>query len=93
MEETQRIYGSREDLVLMGTKEAALKEADALVICTEWQNFKAPDFEVIKAELKTPVIIDGRNLFDPERMQAKGVEYYAIGRGLSVASGNEDQAS
>jgi len=55
-----------------------------LVICTEWQNFKAPDFDLIKAELKQPVIIDGRNLFDPERVKAKGVEYYGIGRGLSV---------
>lgn len=90
MEETQRIYGSRDDLALMGTKEAALKEADALVICTEWQNFKAPDFDVIKAELKTPVVIDGRNLFDPERMKAKGIEYYAIGRGLSVVINEVD---
>jgi len=84
MEETQRIYGSRDDLALMGTKEAALKGADALVICTEWQNFKAPDFDLIKTELKQPVIVDGRNLFDPVRVKAKGIEYYAIGRGLSV---------
>lgn len=84
MEETQRIYGSREDLALMGTKEAALKGADALVICTEWQNFKAPDFNVIKTEIKAAVVIDGRNLFDPEQMKAKGIEYYAIGRGLSL---------
>jgi len=84
MEETQRIYGSREDLALMGTKEAALKGADALVICTEWQNFKAPDFDLIKTELKQPVIVDGRNLFDPARVKAKGIEYYGIGRGLSV---------
>ena len=84
MEETQRIYGSREGLALMGTKEAALKGADALVICTEWQNFKAPDFDLIKAELNQPVIVDGRNLFDPARVKAKGIEYYGIGRGLSV---------
>jgi len=57
-----------------------------LVICTEWQNFKAPDFDLIKAELKQPVIIDGRNLFDPERVKAKGIEYYGIGRGLSVGA-------
>ena len=86
MEETQRIYGSREGLALMGTKEAALKGADALVICTEWQNFKAPDFDLIKAELNQPVIVDGRNLFDPARVKAKGIEYYGIGRGLSVGS-------
>jgi len=53
---------------------------DALVICTEWQNFSAPDFDIIKCELQEPVIFDGRNLFDPERMQAKGFVYRSIGR-------------
>lgn len=80
MEETQRIYGSRENLNLMGTKEAALKGADALVICTEWQNFKAPDFDVIKSELSEAVIFDGRNLFEPSRMKEKGFTYWSIGR-------------
>ena len=54
------------------------------MIFTEWQNFKVPDVDVIKAELKTPVIIVSKNLFDPERMEAKGIEYYAVGRGLSA---------
>jgi UDPglucose 6-dehydrogenase len=84
MEETQRIYGVREDLTLVGTKEAALKGADALVICTEWQHFRAPDFEVIKTQLKQPLIFDGRNLFEPARMHKKGFTYFAIGRGESV---------
>ena len=84
MEETQRIYGNRNGLTLMGTKEAALKNADALVICTEWQTFKAPDFDLIKCELKNPLIFDGRNLFEPKRMANKGIMYYGIGRGLSV---------
>ncbi len=84
MEEAQRIYGNRPELELMGTKESALKEADALVICTEWESFRAPDFEVIKQALKRPLIFDGRNLFDPERMAAKGIEYFSIGRGLSL---------
>lgn len=70
----------------MGTKEAALCGADALVICTEWQNFKAPDFNALKNELSAAVIFDGRNLFDPNRLAEKGIDYYAIGRGLSVAS-------
>jgi len=86
MEETQRIYGNRDNLLLMGTKEAALCGADALVICTEWQNFKAPDFNALKNELSAAVIFDGRNLFDPNRLAEKGIDYYAIGRGLSVAS-------
>lgn len=84
MTEAQRIYGQRADLKLMGTKEAALQGADALVICTEWQSFRAPDFNVIKESLKQPVIFDGRNLFDPERLQARGFTYYGIGRGASV---------
>lgn len=86
MEETQRIYGVRPDFVLCGTKEAALQGADALIICTEWQQFKAPDFDFLKQQLKTPVIFDGRNLFDPERLKQKGFSYYAIGRGQSVVS-------
>lgn len=84
MEETQRIYGSRQDLKLMGTKEAALDGADFLVICTEWQSFRAPDFELIKRQLSEPLIFDGRNLYEPSRMAEYGFKYYAIGRGLSV---------
>lgn len=84
MNETQRIYGTRDDLVLMGTKEAALNGADVLVICTEWQAFRAPDFDLIKNALSHPVIFDGRNLYEPSIMKDYGIEYYAIGRGLSV---------
>lgn len=84
MEECQRIYGSRDDLLLVGTKEAALKGASALVVCTEWQNFKAPNFDEIKADINPAVIFDGRNLYSPTRMQEKGIDYYAIGRGKSV---------
>jgi UDPglucose 6-dehydrogenase len=81
MEETQRIYGTRDDLALCGTKETTLKEADALIIVTEWQSFRAPDFELIKQQLTSPVIFDGRNLYKPERMQRKGFTYYSVGRG------------
>jgi UDPglucose 6-dehydrogenase len=84
MEETQRIYGSRAELSLMGTKEAALDGADFLVICTEWQAFRAPDFELIKSKLTLPLIFDGRNLYEPQMMMEYGLHYYAIGRGLSV---------
>jgi UDPglucose 6-dehydrogenase len=84
MEETQRIYGSRDDLSLMGTKESALEGADFLVICTEWQAFRAPDFELIKEKLSVPLIFDGRNLYEPSLMMEYGLHYYAIGRGLSV---------
>ncbi len=84
MEEARRIYGDRSDLVLVATKEDALKGADALVICTEWQNFRAPDFDLIKATLKQAAIFDGRNLYEPERMAQRGFTYYGIGRGASV---------
>ncbi|AJJ64151.1 UDP-glucose dehydrogenase family protein [Yersinia aldovae] len=84
MDEAQRIYGARDDLRLMGTKESALQGADALVICTEWQSFRAPDFDVIKSRLKQPIIFDGRNLYDPERLNSRGFTYYGIGRGVSI---------
>jgi len=84
MEETQRIYGIRADLQLVGTKEAALHQADVLVICTEWKTFRSPDFDLLKQSLRQPVIVDGRNLFDPAKMQQLGFTYYAIGRGDSV---------
>ncbi|UOG93282.1 MAG: UDP-glucose/GDP-mannose dehydrogenase family protein [Candidatus Thiothrix sulfatifontis] len=81
MEECTRIYGQRPDLKLCQTAEAALEGADCLVIVTEWQQFRSPDFEVIKSKLKDPVIVDGRNLYSPEQMAKKGITYYAIGRG------------
>jgi len=80
MEETQHIYGQQPLLQLCGTKEAALNNADALIIMTEWRQFKAPDFELLKNTLKQPVIFDGRNLFDPARMKEKGFTYKGIGR-------------
>jgi UDPglucose 6-dehydrogenase len=85
MEETQRIYGARDDLALVGTKESALKGADALVICTEWKGFTAPDFQSMAAQLKERLIFDGRNLYDPARLAANGWTYYGIGRGASCA--------
>ena len=80
MHEAQRLYGNRADLTLCGTKEAALKGADALVIVTEWQAFKAPDFDFIRQQLRQPLIFDGRNLFEPKRMAKKGIVYRSIGR-------------
>ncbi|GHA88732.1 UDP-glucose dehydrogenase family protein [Modicisalibacter luteus] len=80
MEETQRIYGNRDDLALCGTKEAALKGADALIIVTEWKSFRAPDFELIKQQLSQPIIFDGRNLYEPKRMSKKDFIYYSVGR-------------
>ena len=80
MEEAQHIYGNRSDLMLTGTKEAALSGADCLVIMTEWRQFKAPDFDAIKQALKSPVVFDGRNLYEPHRMKERGIDYFGIGR-------------
>ncbi|VFP84112.1 UDP-glucose 6-dehydrogenase [Candidatus Erwinia haradaeae] len=84
MHETKRIYGLRHDLKLMESKELALQNADGLIICTEWQHFQYPDFTLMKNKLKTPVIFDGRNIYDPEKLKQYGFIYYAIGRGASL---------
>jgi len=80
MEETRRIYPDQDGLVLCGSAEEALQGADVLTIVTEWQEFRSPDFSLIKKELSVPVIFDGRNLYDPGIMTAEGITYYAIGR-------------
>ena len=81
MPETLRIYGERRDLILCRTCPETLEGADALAIVTEWQEFRSPDFPQIKATLRSPVIFDGRNLYDPSQMARAGFSYYAIGRG------------
>ncbi|MCA0275157.1 MAG: UDP-glucose/GDP-mannose dehydrogenase family protein [Proteobacteria bacterium] len=80
MNEAQQIYGQRDDLLLCGTKEAALRGADALLIATEWKNFRAPSFELIRQQLSQPVIFDGRNLYDPAVVARHGITYVSIGR-------------
>jgi len=87
MEEAQRLYGDRDDLTLCGTKEATLRDADALIVLTEWQMFRAPDFDLLKDKLKASVVFDGRNLYEPARMAKRGFAYYAIGRGLPRPEG------
>ncbi len=84
MDETRRIYGERQDLVLADTPYDVLDGADTLAICTEWQVFRSPDFARLRQTLREPVIFDGRNLFDPAAMASEGFTYYAIGRGASV---------
>ncbi|MVV50427.1 UDP-glucose/GDP-mannose dehydrogenase family protein, partial [Pseudomonas sp. PB120] len=83
MQQTQALYPDHPDLSLMGTPEATLNGADALIICTEWQQFKAPDFNLIQKRLIAPVIFDGRNLYDAERLAQKGFQYFPMGRGES----------
>jgi len=85
MKETRRIYGERADLVLCTRARETLEGADALAIVTEWKEFRSPDFDNLKKQLKTPVIFDGRNLYDPGMMKKYGFKYYAIGRGEGVS--------
>ncbi len=84
MDNARNIYGERDDFILCANKDDALKRAECLVICTEWKAFFSPNFEQVKKLMKRPLIIDGRNLYDPDYMADAGIEYYAIGRGLSV---------
>ena len=83
MEETRRIYGERADLILCPDPERALVGADALVVITEWQAFRSPDFEEIRKVLHRPVIFDGRNIYQPDWLEQQGFVYYGIGRGKS----------
>lgn len=83
-DETQRIYGERNDLHLAERPYEALEGADALVIVTEWKAFRSPDFARVKSLLRTPVIFDGRNLYDPAAVEEAGIAYYGIGRGRSL---------
>ena len=80
--EVTRLYGQRADLRIVDQAYAALDNADALAICTEWDEFRSPDFARIKALLKTPVIVDGRNLYEPAAMRKFGFDYYAVGRAV-----------
>lgn len=80
MENTRKLVPD-ERLVLLDDHYACLDGAVALCICTEWSLFRRPDFEQVKRRLKNPVIVDGRNLYDPQRTADRGFTYYAIGRG------------
>jgi UDPglucose 6-dehydrogenase len=80
MDEARRIFGDDERLTYVDRPMAALDGADALVIVTEWKEFRSPDFARIGRMLKQPVIFDGRNMYDPSAMKRAGLEYHGIGR-------------
>ena len=84
MEETRRIFGAREDLVLCESADDALQGVDALVVITEWKQFRSPDFGGLRQRLADAVIFDGRNLYEPDDVEAAGLAYYGIGRGRSI---------
>ena len=84
MPETRRIFGERDDLVLCESAGSALEGCDALVVVTEWKQFRSPDFARLKAAIGDAVVFDGRNLYEPAEVEAAGLAYYGIGRGRSV---------
>jgi UDPglucose 6-dehydrogenase len=86
----QMLEGTR-GLSFVDSQAQALEGSDALCIVTEWKEFKSPDFDAIKALLKHPTVFDGRNLYDPRLMASLGIEYFGIGRGLSVGPQQEPQ--
>ena len=82
--EAGRIFGERDDLVLCDSATAAVHGADALIVVTEWKQFRSPDFHQLQATLGDAVVFDGRNLYEPVTVEAAGLAYYGIGRGRSV---------
>ncbi|MCE3025971.1 UDP-glucose/GDP-mannose dehydrogenase family protein [Salinicola sp. DM10] len=84
MRECRRIYGERDDLILVADRIQAVRKADALVICTEWKEFRTLDAAWIRDQLRHPVVVDGRNLYEPDVMLDAGIDYYAVGRGKTL---------
>ena len=80
MNEARHLYPEEKRLALIGTAMDAVIDADALLINTEWREFRSPDWAHVKSSLKRPVVIDGRNIYDPESMREQGFEYDCIGR-------------
>ena len=80
MDEAKRIFGDEPRIVYADSPMHAVEGTDALVIVTEWKEFRSPDFDAIRAALKTPVIFDGRNLYEPADVARAGLEYFPIGR-------------
>jgi UDPglucose 6-dehydrogenase len=81
MENVKRFYGQESNLTLVDEEYEALKGADALIIATEWEEFRSPDFTRVKKLLKNQLIFDGRNIYDPKQMHTEEFEYKSIGRG------------
>ena len=79
--EARRLYKAQTGLKVCGRAAEAAQGADALVVMTEWNEFRSPDFPGLKKLLTAPVIFDGRNLYEPATVRAAGLEYFGIGRG------------
>jgi UDPglucose 6-dehydrogenase len=81
MESAEALYGESDQFQLTNSREDAVVGADALIIATEWRQFRSPDWEYLRNTLTEPVIFDGRNIFDPQRVKREGFTYYGIGMG------------
>ena len=86
MDEARRVFGTPAGLEYCDDAYEAVRGADALLIVTEWKEFRSPDFDRLKELMNTPRILDGRNLYDPALMARFGVQYHAIGRGQAVVA-------
>jgi UDPglucose 6-dehydrogenase len=84
MHEARRVFGERDDLVMCESAADTLLDADALIVVTEWKQFRSADFTKLAATLRDRVVFDGRNLYEPGDVEAAGLAYYGIGRGRSV---------
>ncbi len=80
MDEARRVFGAAPHLRYATSPMAACEGADALVVVTEWQEFRSPDFDALRSTLREKLVFDGRNLYDPRQVRAAGLEYFAIGR-------------
>ncbi len=80
MPAARQALGDNPDVAFAGSSYEALAGADALIICTEWARFREPDFDRLKTQLKAPVIFDGRNLYNPDKLAKLGVQYFYIGQ-------------
>jgi len=84
MENCSEIFSSKEEFFLEKDAYSTINNAEALIIMTEWKEFRTPDFSKIKRKLNQPVIFDGRNIYDPDYVADKGFIYYGVGRGVSI---------
>jgi UDPglucose 6-dehydrogenase len=87
MKEGRRLYPDQDGLTLCDSADEAAQDADALVVITEWKAFWSPDFDLLKQQLRQPVIFDGRNIYQPDYLQQQGFRYFAIGRGERLGEG------
>jgi UDPglucose 6-dehydrogenase len=80
MPQARRVFAAIDGIEFASDQRDALTGADALIVITEWKEFKSPDFDAIKSRLLQPVVVDGRNLYEPALMRALGIEYIGVGR-------------